>query len=692
MSKSISLIETYRQETEELLTDVEEAILDLEQDPENRDTIDRLFRAVHTIKGSGSMFGFNEIADFTHHMETVLDHVREGVLGVTDELITLILSCRDQIKMMLESTEADIASNRDTTDNLIAGLKAYLPRKQNAATKETGHYNDHTMIVEKTYHIRFSPYLELFTNGIDLNMIFNDLNDLGEFNLTTKVDDTFSLDEFGSTSCHLLLDIFLTTDKGIQEIQDAFVFIIDKCDLSIKMIDAEDTISGEELRIKKLCELLVARDEIAAEDIDHILQTYKQTGEFSLESKTVDSRKLISTPSEQEHIKKLQDKVAKSSSRTSIRVPAEKLDSLVDLVGEMVTAQACLSSKALMENDAELMQIAEEIESLVGGLRDNTISIRMLQIGITFSNFKRLVRDLSLELGKKINMTTSGGETELDKTVIERLNDPLIHIIRNCIDHGIESPETRKRLNKPEHGEIQLSAEHSGAHVLIRISDNGAGLDPEAIHAKAVEKGLINPDDILTEKEIFQFIFAPGFSTAKTVTDISGRGVGMDVVKRNIDALRGSIEIDSQKNVGTTITIKLPLTLAIIDGLMVSLGKNKYILPLETVEECVELSQKGADKALKGSRILDVRGEAVPYIRLRDHFGIDKDKPVLEHIVIVEANGHRTGLVVDNVIGGHQTVIKSLGPAFKHQKDVSGATILGDGTVALILDVNQLVQ
>jgi len=363
----------------------------------------------------------------------------------------------------------------------------------------------------------------------------------------------------------------------------------------------------------------------------------------------------------------------------------------VDLVGEMVTAQARLNQKASELNNSDLTLITEEIERLVAGLRDNTMSLRMLQIGVTFSSFKRLVRDLSAELGKEIILTTDGGETELDKTVIERLNDPLVHIIRNSIDHGIENPEVRKQAGKPAQGTINLSARHTGAHVAIQISDDGAGLDTQVIRAKALEKGLITLDENLTEKEIFQLIFAPGFSTAKSVTDVSGRGVVMDVVKINVESLHGTIEIESRKGKGTTITLKLPLTLAIIDGLMVNIGDDYFILPLSSVEECVELDKKKADK-IKGRNILNVRGEVVPYIRLRDQFEIESEKPELEHMVITEVSGERIGFVVDNVIGGHQTVIKSLGPAFKDIQDVSGATILGDGTVALILDVNKLAH
>ena len=360
-------------------------------------------------------------------------------------------------------------------------------------------------------------------------------------------------------------------------------------------------------------------------------------------------------------------------------------------MGELVTVQARLSQKAAKQGDPDLVAIAEDVESLTGGLRDNAMSIRMLQIGTTFASFKRLVRDLSNELGKNIELTTAGGETEIDKTVIDQLKDPLVHIIRNAVDHGIETPEERRKAGKEETGTIHLSAEHSGAHVLVRIKDNGKGLDPIVIRRKAVEKGIIQADAELDENEIQHLLFAPGFSTAEKITDVSGRGVGMDVVKRSIESLRGSIDLSSVKGEGTTITLKLPLTLAIIDGLLVQIGEGYFVLPLSSVEECVELTGEQR-KSRKNGNILNIRGDIVPYVRLRDEYDIQENTPDLEHVVIMETYGKRVGFVVDRVIGGHQTVIKNLGSAFKDARDISGATILGDGTVALIIDVNKIVD
>jgi two-component system chemotaxis sensor kinase CheA len=370
-------------------------------------------------------------------------------------------------------------------------------------------------------------------------------------------------------------------------------------------------------------------------------------------------------------------------------VAAHKLDDLMDLVSQLVTAQARLSRTASVHDDPVLLSIAEEVERLTAELRDKTMSIRMLPIGTAFGKFRRLFRDLSKDLGKEIELITEGAETELDKTVIERLGDPLVHLIRNSLDHGIETPGVRVAAGKPRKGMVRLAAVHSGAHVLIEVSDDGAGMDREAIRAKAVEKGMIVENADLPDNELYSLIFAPGFSTARKVSSVSGRGVGLDVVKRAIEALRGTIEISSRKGAGTTITLKLPLTLAIIDGLLVRIGEQHFVLPLSFVKECVELAGNGNGN---GRHIANVRGELVPYIRLREQFGIEGERPAIEQIVITEASGSRTGFVVDHVIGDNQTVIKNLGKVYQNVEGLSGATILGDGSVALILDVPRLVQ
>lgn len=677
----------YRQEAEERLAEIEETVLELEENPEDHEAINRLFRAVHTIKGSGSMFGFNEIADFSHHLETALDKVRNGTLAITKGLIDLILKSRDHINEMLNSDEAGRQFDKEEGGRIIAALGRLLPEEGKAVLSSAHAGISHPEAEkETTYRIRFRPGLTLFSNGADPMPLFDELRTVGECLITPLIKDVPALDDLDPEQCFLSWDIILTARTDINTIKDVFIFVEDNCELAIDVIDRE----GEPDEDKRLGEILVDRKDLAGKEIDQALNKQKKLGELLVESKLTDKETVASALVEQCQVKTVRDKRLQEVKASSIRVAAEKLDMLVDLVGELVTTQARLSQFSLNQGNQELLSIAEEVESLTAELRDNTMSIRMMPIGTTFGNLKRLVRDLSSELGKEIDLVAEGADTELDKTVIERLSDPLMHIIRNSIDHGIESPENRMESEKPRKGTILLKAEYKGAYVVITIEDDGGGLRAEAIRAKAVEKGLIPKGSEVSEKEAFNLIFAPGFSTAEAVSSISGRGVGMDVVKKTMDSLRGSIEVESSKGKGTIIRLKLPLTLAIIEGLLVTIGPGHYVIPLAAVEECVELNQKILESS-HGSNIMNLRGEIVPYIRLRERFGITEGKPGLEHIVITDVHEKRVGFVVDNVVGGHQTVIKPLGPAFKHMKNLSGATILGDGTLALILDVNTLV-
>jgi len=685
----------YREEAYELLAELETSLLELEENGGDAELIGRIFRALHTIKGSGSMFGFDDIASFTHEVETVFDMVRNSLLPVTKELIDLTLSSRDFIKILLDEPES---ADKRKAGEIIESLRKLSPvikmadEVKNSPVPPAPGANQSDKHV--TYRIRFRPPVDIFAKGINPVLLINELTSLGECTIVAQTDAIPQIVDIDPETCYTYWDIVLTTDLGINAIKDVFIFIEDDSEININVLHDSST-SETETGHKKIGEILVERGDLTEKDIRKALRKQKPIGEFLINAKMVDTGKIDSALAEQQHLKgikqKEQQKEQPADAASSIRVASDKLDSLVNLVGEMVTVQARLSQLSAFRNDPELLSVAEEVERLTGELRDQTMSIRMLPIGTTFSKFKRLVRDLSNELGKEIELTTEGAETELDKTVIEKLNDPMVHLIRNCIDHGIETPEMRKAVGKPAQGMVHLSAKHSGAYVLIEIMDDGTGLNADAIRAKAVDKGMIAHDAELTEKEICSLVLAPGFSTAKTVTNVSGRGVGMDVVKRAIDNLRGSISISSDKGIGTTITLRLPLTLAIIEGLLVEIGKEYFVLPLSAVEECVELTRQDVANA-HGRHLANVRGQIVPYLRLREQFAINGKQPDIEQIVIVGVEGHRVGFVVDNVIGEHQTVIKTLGRVYKDIEGISGATILGDGTVALILDIQKLVQ
>jgi two-component system chemotaxis sensor kinase CheA len=682
--------ETFKEEAYELLTELERSLLDLEENPQDKETVGRVFRAMHTIKGSGAMFGFEDIAAFTHNVENAFDMVRNGSIPVTRELVNLTLSARDHIKSLLDSAVSGEPVDEANGNRIIEALSRLTQVQTDpGAPLLFPNVPDPEPMV--TYRIRFKPNREMFMTGTNPLLLLNELRELGDCTVTAHTRDIPDLEDMNPEYLYIFWDVVLTTDKGINAVKDVFIFVEDDAEISIHTILEEDSYGTTEEVQPKIGEILVKQGTISPQDLEEALGSQKRIGEILIEEKKVSRASVAAALSEQNQIRKRIEQKTESAQTASVRVPAEKLDQLVDLVGELVTVQARLSQKAALQGDPDLVAIAEDVESLTGGLRDNAMSIRMLQIGTTFASFKRLVRDLSNELGKSIELTTSGGETELDKTVIEQLKDPLVHIIRNAVDHGIEFPEERLRAGKDKTGSIHLSAVHSGAYVLIKIEDDGKGLDPEVIRRKAVQKGIIQADADLSEDEIRNLLFAPGFSTAEKITDLSGRGVGMDVVKKSIESLRGAIDLTSRKGLGTSITLKLPLTLAIIDGLLVQIGEGFFVLPLASVEECVELSEEQRDFKKNGS-ILNIRGDIVPYVRLRDEYQIKEDIPRLEHVVIMETYGKRVGFVVDRVIGGHQTVIKNLGSAFKDAKDISGATILGDGTVALIIDVNKIMD
>ena len=694
--------EAFKEEAYELLAELETSLLELEERPDDEELIGRVFRAMHTIKGSGAMFGFDDIAAFTHQVETVFDLVRNGKVSVTKKLINVTLAARDQIKAMLDASTGGEPVDAGGAEEIIAELKILLPDTKagvhladaNATgmMQEPGEGRDLPLssTVPVTYRIRFEPDRGLFARGTNPITLVNELGELGECKVVAQMCNLPRLDEIDPESCYIFWDVILTTAQGIDAIKDVFIFVEDDCELKIEVIDTGGHL-GHDGDYKKLGEILIERGDLTHEAMEKILSQQKRFGEIAVETGLVAADRIASALVEQQHVKEVRQERQSQETASSIRVPAEKLDILVNLVGELVTVQARLSQTSAGRRDAELMSIAEEVERLTAELRDNALNIRMLPIGSTFSKFKRLVRDLSNELGKKVEMETSGAETELDKTVIEKLNDPLVHLIRNSIDHGIELPAVREAAGKPGQGTVHLAAVHSGDSVLITIRDDGAGLDKEAIRTKAIEKGLIPAAADLTEKEIFNLIFAPGFSTAKKVSSVSGRGVGMDVVKRAIDALRGSIDITSKHGDGTTITVKIPLTLAIIESLLVRIGADRFLLPLSLVDECVELTRADVEKA-HGRNLATVRDHMVPYIPLRERFDIKGETPDIEQIVITKVDGMRVGVVVDHVIGEHQTVIKSLGRAYKNVDAISGATILGDGAVALILDIPQLAK
>jgi len=652
--------EVFRQEARELLEQLEQVLLDLEHNPEDRDLVDGAFRALHTIKGSGAMFGFEEVAAFVHEFETAFDRVRKGKASISVELIKVALAAKDHIAALIAEPGRHAAAGSPILARLrgVVETGAAAPGPAPAAAPAVAASGG-----VQAWRVKFRLPDNALVQGTNPLLLLDELRGLGTCEVIALDDAVPPLDTMDPELCYLGWDVVVTTASPRQALEDVFMFLRDDMQLSIEPVAAPTPPS-------------TAAAPVAAESAAGSAALLPDVS-WKDQAQVVD-------------LEKHKDGAA-AKANSSLRVPAERLDELMDRVGELVIAQARLSQIAAATNDLNLKSVAEEIERLASGLRDTTMGIRMVPIGTLFGRFRRLVHDLSGSLGKEVDFVTAGEETELDKTVIDRLADPLVHLIRNAVDHGLEAPEQRAKTGKAKAGRVRLSAAHTGAEVAISIVDDGAGLNAERIRAKAEEAGLIAADAKVPEHELFQFIFHPGFSTAKEITSVSGRGVGMDVVKRTIESLRGSIDLTSKAGEGTTATLRLPLTLAIIEGMLVRVGQGRYSIPLSAVEECVELP-KDAEAGKSGRNFLNIRGNLVPFLRLRELFNIKGEPEPHQKIVIVSAGEFRVGLVVDQVIGNNQTVIKSLSKLHADVATFSGATILGDGTVALILDVTHLVS
>ena len=661
MGSNDQLESMFREEAAEHLAVLENTLLELEQRPQDPELISQAFRALHTIKGSGAMAGFDTIAAVAHEAEAVFVQIRQGKLQASPSVIALTLSVKDLIRSWLDPNvvvSTDAMERMRSNFHAILGQTPATPPEPPQAPVQP----NREAVSQNISQVRIAwvPHSDYFQNGSNPLGILAELNDMGSCQTITSFDSFPCLEELDPEICYLKFDILLQTTKSENDVRDIFIFVEDRCDLRTSLspiLPAQGVTSGAAMEKQPAPVAVASPSSVPAQT---------PTREASPANRPAESA-------------------------SSIRVSAEKLDSLVDLVGELVIAQARLAQLASNRADDQLFSVAEDIGRLSAELRDNTLDIRMVPIGTTFVRFKRLVHDLSSDLGKDIQLETEGAETELDKTVIERLFDPLVHLIRNSCDHGIESPETRLKAGKTPGGTVRLLAYHSGQNVFVEIRDDGAGLDPVGIRKKAIASGLLEENAKPSVEELYKLIFLPGFSLAKAVTNVSGRGVGMDVVKRSVEALRGQISISSELGKGTTFRLQLPLTLAIIEGLLVAVGEGKFVLPMSLVEECVELTALDIERS-HDNRLANVRGELVPYIRLRDWFGSAGERPPIEQVAVTTVEGKRFGFVVDGVVGQHQTVIKSLGRMYQNVRGLSGATILGDGTLALIVDVPALLR
>lgn len=714
------LTSTFVNESRDQLTAMEDGLLRLEQNPDDADNLNAIFRAAHTIKGGSGVVECHFIEAFTHKVENVLDKLRNGEIPVSGELSTVMLECCDHMGALLEVLAAGLpqpdAEVQARGDALLTTLSETFLGGTHAA--EAGGPPDDELPVEHSseleasgggvvntdaWHIsvRFGP--GVLKNGMDPLSFLHYLSSLGEIiAMTTLADGMPAAPEMDPECCYLGFEIHFQTRASKAQIEQVFEFVRDDCALRIlpphsKISEYVQLINELPEDKMRLGEILVRSGALTQAELDAGLSLQTRTatagvdgaapqqtpiGDILIDQKVVHKELVEAAATRQTVVSE-----KKAVEARMVRVHADKLDQLIDLVGEMVIAGAGANLLAQRSGQSDLMESTSVLLRLVEDIRDSALQLRMVQIGETFNRFNRVIRDSSREMGKNIDLVITGAETELDKSVVEKLGDPLMHLVRNAIDHGIEAAALRAERGKAENGTVQLNAYHDSGSIVIEVIDDGGGLPRDKIRAKAIDKGLIDAGATLSDQEITNLIFEAGFSTADQVTNISGRGVGMDVVRRNIQSLRGSVEVATVEGEGSTFTIRLPLTLAIIDGFLTGVGKASYVVPLDSVVECIELADVPGER-----NYLNLRGEVLPFVRLRELFEIGGAVPSRQNVVIVQYAGHKAGLVVDTLLGEFQTVIKPLGVLFKNLRGIGGSTILGTGDVALIVDVPALVE
>jgi len=678
------------EEASDLIDNLEATVLELEDRPTDSSIVQRVFRIMHTLKGNSSMFGFTQIDRFTHQMETIYDQIRSNEREVDSTVLDLTLRSVDHLRALLresgqESTEVmeEQEELMRVMSDIIEGRATVLEKKKSLDSKSDGASAERSQAAVSvstepvaegqyaTYYVRYAPVSDIFGNGTNPLYQVDELCALGQALVRTCMDKVPKLEQMDPSFCYTAWEVIIATQKGQNAIDDVFIFVEGDSDLEVQQLSAGNLLMNQDFvsSVQRLWER--SEKPVGSEEIRKEIPV--QPVEQKVASQSGERRS-----------------AAKDMSISSVRVASEKLDELMNLVSELVTTQARLTLFSEESNMPGLTVIAENVQKLSRQLRDIAFSIVLIPIETLITRFHRLVRDLSRSLNKDVRFVTEGTDTEMDKTIIEGLSDPLMHILRNSLDHGIEDAETRIRAGKPAQGTILLRSFYSGTNVMIQVSDDGAGMDPKVIQAKAVERGIVSADRKLSKREILELVFLPGFSTSKVVTEVSGRGVGMDVVKRKIMELRGEVEVDSEIGVGTTITIKLPLTLSIIDGLLVRVHETNYVIPLSSVDKIYAVQHEKVVDQFNDVVVLD--GRQVPFFNLRKEFSLPEFPDKMEQVIVVNYEERKVGFVVDLVVGEYQAVLKPLGRHYKNQDMISGATILGDGTVALVMDTNRIIS
>lgn len=652
-------------ESGEQLEAIEQLLLELEDQPENGELLGALFRCAHTVKGSAGIFGLDEVVAFTHHVETLLDRLRDGLVGFTPDMGTLLLQCNDQIRFLIRLAQSGGAVSADEAAaraSLETRLQAFSGDASAACAvagpAPEGVAGGDSAARVWTLQVGFLP--DTFRNGMDPLAILNYLRGLGAITrIHCDRSAVPSLDTLDPESCHLAFGFELETTADQAAIEAAFSFVREDCTLQITPPAPQACAPAPMVAVT------------APADTASAAPATPETARAPAAN---------AKPREG------------GEEQRFIRVQADRLDAVINLLGELVIAGAGASLLARQSRQGSLIEANEQINQLIEEIRNGTLQLRMVPIGETFSRFRRVVRDTAAELGKEVQLEIVGGDTELDKSVVERIADPLMHLVRNALDHGLETPEQRMAAGKPAQGRLILSACHESGSILIRITDDGRGVQRQKVLARAWERGLVEPGVVPADADVLKLIFEPGFSTAEKVTNLSGRGVGMDVVRSNIEALRGTVQLTSEEGAGSTIEIRLPLTLAIIDGFLIGVGDSRFIFPLDAVVEVIESRSSATEMDASGRGVTELRGQALPVVSLRHLYALDSPEPDRVSIVVIRSSGQRYGVLVDQLLGQHQTVIKPLGRMFRSLRGMSGSSILGNGDVALIFDVASLCQ
>ena len=698
-------LQLFQEDASEQLQYMENALVSASEEGIDDDKIGEIFRAMHTIKGTAGMFGFLSVVDFTHIVENLLDEVRQHTIETNDDMMDLFLKCKDHCEILIEHAinEEDIDEQTlENNTNLLDKLLTYMSNnqtiiKQEVATVQSAQILDKIASGENsTWHVSIRFHEDFFISGMDILSIFNFFCKMGEILINIPILDKVPLlEELDPLKTAIGFEMEFQTDVGKEEIEEIFEFVID--DVTLAIFQHDDLGSLAALLQSQSDDTLM---KLLEDEALYSIEELSGEGTQDAPTQTVEIVEKEEEEAKIEVIKEIQKekpaskkKKAETPKSFSLRVDSTKIDQLINQISEMVIANAKITQISTDKEDSELEEAANVLTDMLEEVRNGIMNIRMVQVEDSFVKFKRIVNDTAKKIGKDIEFIITGAETELDKTVVEKISDPLVHMLRNSVDHGVELPADRIAKGKDGKGRVELLAYPDAGTIVIQIKDDGAGLDKDKLFQKAVNKGIISETDELTDKEIYNLIFEAGFSTAEQVSDISGRGVGMDVVRRNIQDLRGVIDIDSKLGAGTTFTIRLPLTLAIIDGFLVQAGDTKYIIPLENIQECIELTDE-YKKNMEGNQFINLRGEILPILDVKKYLNIDQEEKRIEreNVIVVRYANTMIGLQVDELYGEYQTVIKPLGDVFENVSGISGGSILGTGEVSLIFDIPKLIE